>query len=93
MLRVHLWGLSVLPSGALFWAQMLASRCMLNHGLSLAVQLVSMRECEICVVAGGGGRPKGLKDETRAVRAEWLLAVAESLKKPMITQQYLIDTD
>ncbi len=72
---------------------MLASRCMLTPRLSLAMQLVSLRECEICVVTGGGGRPKGLKDETRAVRAEWLLAAAESLEKPTITQQYLIDTD
>ena len=70
-----------------------ASRCMLTPGLSLAMQLVGVRECNICVVAGGGDRPKGLKAEIRAVRAEWLLAAAETLTKPHILHKDLIDTD
>ena len=57
------------------------------------MQLVGVRECNICVVAGGGDRPKGLKDEIRAVRAEWLLAAAETLTKPNILHKDLIDTD
>ena len=91
--RLRLCGLSVCALLVPAPAQVHASRCTLTPGLSLAMQLVGVRECNICVVAGGNDRPKGLKDEIRAVRAEWLLAAAETLTKPNVTFQYLIDTD
>lgn len=55
-------------------------------------QLVSMRECDYCIVSrGGGGRPKGLKDDAKALRDDWLLAAAESLTAPKITHRQLIE--
>jgi hypothetical protein len=58
--------------------------------LRAAVQLVHPRECDVCIVSSGDGRPKGLKHDAKALRAEWLLAAAETLTAPDITHQHLI---
>lgn len=55
------------------------------------VQLVGLRECDYCIVGGGGTRPKALKPDAKAISDDWLLSVAESLSTPKITHRQLIE--
>lgn len=71
-----------------------ASKAVLGRlATALGAKLVGLRECDYCIVSGGGVRPKALKPDALAIRDDWLLSVAESLTTPKITHRHLIEDD
>ncbi len=53
-------------------------------------QAVCIKDCKLCIVAGKGRRPKGLPQNTPALRDDWLLAAAVGVKLPLIQPEHLI---
>lgn len=52
--------------------------------LALGGRVAPPRACNLCVVAGGLGRPSGLAAGARLVKDEWLLKAAESYSLPEV---------
>ena len=67
------------PATCVWWRVTLCTHtCTHSHSLTLTLQVVPARTCNLCVVAGGAVAPRGVAKSVPAVTEEWLLKVAET---------------
>lgn len=54
-------------------------------------QVVGIKDCKLCVVAGRGRAPKNLPAAVPALHAEWLLAAAAGVALPKVEKDHVVD--